>query len=889
MSKRLVGLLLLLAMLVTMVLTSCSSDDEYEEDESTIKPITLTFYGLMEEGTTLEAVEAVEAEINKYTQKNYKTTIDLIYCYDDKGYTYVKTDANGDVVYGDAYLEQKDENGNVIVNENGMPQYVQKVDENGEPVFEYYYGEDKEYKEPVYEYEYVEKVDENGNAVLDKNGKPVMEIAQKPVIVEVRPYDEQMDWAFDRIEIQKLKAEIAEDAASKQAKIAREYAKLMSTEEQKEKKRAQRNYEKWAAKNPVEERALESSDDVVVDIFLMRGFDDYQVAAENEMLADLSSYANGTYKLIYKYTSSIILQSARMNGMLYAVPSNKLLETGDNEAYYYAVRTDLLDKYNIKIEDGTIPNLDTTFGAFFEQVKNNERCEVILAPPTAIQNFDFYLDDMDKYPIYGARSNEAYATNSSAIEFTYKVLDPNDLAAGAANSHYKKMSAYRLAGYFAPEGSTVENTDFALGFFRGTLDGVKAQLGDKADDYSYFIYKCARITNDIVFENMLSVSSECKYPDRAFQVIAGLHTVEELRNLFTFGIKDVNYTVNEDGETIKMLNNEYNIDFERFGNSLIGYTPEELGFDYQLNSAKKNSEVKVSAYLGYIPGLEDADVDALEKVCAVASEYQTALMNGVEDVEAVYNESMIAMGKNENVLGVYPEEDQDEEDFTPSYALVREALSSDYGSYAGGGRPLDRQTPNNEFLSKEESDRRDAIEREKESIIIKAKEVLAEGETIVGADKNVIIETVVTETEVDGEVVTTETKNVVDVVEVVYDVAFRKFVAADTKKDISMTAKNVAYVVRDTNDIEYVVGDLVGFLYISGNNKGNAYITRDLKDLEEDACRYIVEFRQGDIINANTEIVRNVLDDALAAGEVFDGEISINLEDIGIVAPVVAA
>jgi len=161
--------------------------------------------------------------------------------------------------------------------------------------------------------------------------------------------------------------------------------------------------------------------------------------------------------------------------------------------------------------------------------------------------------------------------------------------------------------------------------------------------------------------------------------------------------------------------------------------------------------------------------------------------------------------------------------------------------------------------------------------------------TIVQADKKVIIETVVTETEVDGEIVSVEAKNVVDVIEVVYDVAFRKFVVADTKKDISMTAKNVAYVVRDTNDIEYVVGDLEGFLYISGNNKGNAYITRDLKDLEEEACRYIVEFRQGDIVNAETEVVRNILDDALAAGEVFDGEISINLEDIGIIAPEVAA
>ena len=56
---------------------------------------------------------------------------------------YTDTDDSEDPTYlseEDALLGKKigdyvlDENGNVVVNANGMPQYVQKLDENGEPV-----------------------------------------------------------------------------------------------------------------------------------------------------------------------------------------------------------------------------------------------------------------------------------------------------------------------------------------------------------------------------------------------------------------------------------------------------------------------------------------------------------------------------------------------------------------------------------------------------------------------------------------------------------------------------------------------------------------------------------------------------------------------------------
>ena len=78
MKNKIICGLLLATMLLTVLFTSCSDiDTGYEEETSTIPDITLTLYGIKGEGTTDEAIEAVQKEINRYTQDKYKTTVEL--------------------------------------------------------------------------------------------------------------------------------------------------------------------------------------------------------------------------------------------------------------------------------------------------------------------------------------------------------------------------------------------------------------------------------------------------------------------------------------------------------------------------------------------------------------------------------------------------------------------------------------------------------------------------------------------------------------------------------------------------------------------------------------------------------------------------------------------
>lgn len=640
MKRKIVSLLLLVSMFMSAFLTSCSDvDTGYEEETSTIPEITLTIYGIKGEGTTDEAIDLVEAQVNRYTEDKYKTTIEL-----------------------HMFTEEE--------------------------------------------------------------------------------YDEVIEDAFVKTQEQIERNELAEKAATAAAKAAREAAKQLSLEEQKEKKRAQREYEKWAeSQGETGEIDIEMSDDVQLDIFLVDDYQYYQDLVERELLADISSSVTGTYGLITKFVNPTILSVAKIQGSYYGVPANRLMGAGKT-GYYYAFRTDLVEKYGYEVTELPALNL-APIDAWLESIKANERGVVpFLAPPAVIQNFDFYMDNMEEYPAYGAKNVEGAATTSTNIQPILRGNNElNEMDVPVAFFHFRKMFKYRQAGYFGPEGADPKTTNFAVGVFKGSLDEVKAQLGDKADQYTYATFAYPRVVTDDLFGSTMVVSSSCKYPARAVEVICGLCTDEKLRNLITFGVENVHYEVNNDGETITKLTNDYNMGFETYGNSLIGYVPEELGATYQADAIEKNKTIKSSAFTGYIHTLEDEDVAAFEEINKVVAEYIDGLMNGYDvsntadengngtiDIDDVFEEILVKLGKNEDVLGVYPDS-KDGEDYEEPYVRLQGGLDSGFSTFAAS-RPTTAVVIDNSIITKEEKKRREELLAAEEAVEGETTELPTEGEIL---------------------------------------------------------------------------------------------------------------------------------------------------------------
>ena len=85
MKKRLLSFIIALACLVLPVLTSCGDGEDYVP-MAKVKPMTITLYGIKGEGTTDEAIKAVQDEMNEYTEGNLNTRVLLRLFTEDEYY-----------------------------------------------------------------------------------------------------------------------------------------------------------------------------------------------------------------------------------------------------------------------------------------------------------------------------------------------------------------------------------------------------------------------------------------------------------------------------------------------------------------------------------------------------------------------------------------------------------------------------------------------------------------------------------------------------------------------------------------------------------------------------------------------------------------------------------
>ena len=78
MKKRLLSFLIAVILTLPLMLTACGDDDsDSQTARDTLKPMTITLYGITGDSTTEEAIRAVEEELNIYTEGQFNTHLVL--------------------------------------------------------------------------------------------------------------------------------------------------------------------------------------------------------------------------------------------------------------------------------------------------------------------------------------------------------------------------------------------------------------------------------------------------------------------------------------------------------------------------------------------------------------------------------------------------------------------------------------------------------------------------------------------------------------------------------------------------------------------------------------------------------------------------------------------
>lgn len=110
------------------------------------------------------------------------------------------------------------------------------------------------------------------------------------------------------------------------------------------------------------------------------------------------------------------------------------------------------------------------------------------------------------------------------------------------------------------------------------------------------IAKYPIVDSAMAHSSAFAITSYCRYPARAFEILFELNSNEYFRNLIQYGVKETNYTV-KDGNVERFLDgdNAYNMNLLYTGNIFTAYYCEELGWtkDVASNGNIQNEESAV--------------------------------------------------------------------------------------------------------------------------------------------------------------------------------------------------------------------------------------------------------------------------------------------------------
>ncbi len=371
----------------------------------------------------------------------------------------------------------------------------------------------------------------------------------------------------------------------------------------------------------IKELVYPATEENQLDIIYVSGLDMYNEYIENEWLTGLDQYISTTGRKLNDYITGALLGGVKVDGSTYAIPNN--IQIG--EYTYMLVDKTLFDKYYYNSEN-VKSVLDLNF--FLEDIKNSEP-EVLPLDAT-------FEECMDQFVWYW---NIEWTEDEETGEFTYTIPAKNDFSilgalygdpakAGRGQIQYGfntlftdaeyreiylRLMEYKYNGYYVTENDA--STEAAVTFVKGdytimkTIDeaikknnknhAAGVYTDENGKEYYAYVVKYPEADEHSLYGNMYGISSNSKHIQACIQVLTLINTNAEARNILQYGVKGVNYVIDEDTGMLRRLNKSYMMDIEKTGNCFIAHPEEGLPADYWENSKEQNNDALINPLLGF--------------------------------------------------------------------------------------------------------------------------------------------------------------------------------------------------------------------------------------------------------------------------------------------------
>ncbi len=325
-----------------------------------------------------------------------------------------------------------------------------------------------------------------------------------------------------------------------------------------------------------------------------------------------------------------VLAASKVNGQTYAVPSIRDFASDP----IVLLRTDLLEKYNLKLDD--VKQLDD-LDAIFKVIKENEPNINVLgkaSPAASIANrlLETQWDILGDYIGVLENLDELKVVN------LYETQEYADML--------KTIRKWYLAGYINKDAATSNET--AVDYIKANVGfaginkgkpGAIAQTENRTETKLSSVSLGQQITSTTnITSIMLGIPTNSKDPARAMMFLNLLNSDPDLVNLINWGIEGEHYVKVSDTSIdfppgVDSTNSGFNLrQGWMFGNQLLSYTWVTDVPDLWVEMDKFNRESKKSAALGFTYNPIPVKTE-LAAITNVTRQYSMALETGTLDPE----------------------------------------------------------------------------------------------------------------------------------------------------------------------------------------------------------------------------------------------------------------
>ena len=348
--------------------------------------------------------------------------------------------------------------------------------------------------------------------------------------------------------------------------------------------------------------------DTQFDIFLVQGYDNYNSYIENEYIQQLDSELSGNSKLLKTYIYPTFLELANVSGT-YAIPNNHPV----GQYQYLLVNKELVDTYDYDPDELTTLLKCTDF---IKDIGNQHLDGVVpLLGEVEPANMTYWGTDQSQWSILASQ-----ITNT--MSYKLKLVPKSVFSINVFVNTIGAMKELSELGYIG-DGTIKNGEKFAVGVVAGDASIVE-QYGD---EYYTYIYSKPMMTEEDAYGNMLAVSTYSKNLSRAMEIITYINTSTDIRTILQYGIEGENweYENQDTQDTIRILNNDYQMDLVTTGNVYMTYPGEGMSMDYWDYGKQQNIDSISSPYIKFKGYINDNNKDLIKQLDDLSKEYKAKL------------------------------------------------------------------------------------------------------------------------------------------------------------------------------------------------------------------------------------------------------------------------